>query len=61
MVSDIRICIVMEIICSDNEYLHNEICFSAPFQYPIRRLIVRPREVEKPCYLYLEQSYRSEI
>ena len=33
----------------------------APFQYPIRRLIVRPRKVSKPRDLYLELSDRSEI
>ena len=33
----------------------------APFQYPIRRLIVRSREVSKPRDLYLELSDRSEI
>ena len=33
----------------------------APFQYPIRRLIVRSREVSKPRDLYSELSDRSEI
>ena len=33
----------------------------ATFQYPIRRLIVRSREVLKPRDLYLELSDRSEI
>ena len=33
----------------------------APFQYPIRRLIVRSREVSKQRDLYLELSDRSEI
>ena len=33
----------------------------APFQYPIRRLIVRSRKVSKPRDLYLELSDRSEI
>ena len=32
-----------------------------PFQYPIRRLIVRSRKVSKPRDLYLESSDRSEI
>ena len=33
----------------------------APFQYPIRRRIVRSREVSMPRDLYLESSDRSEI
>ena len=33
----------------------------APFQYPIRRLIVRSRKVSKPRDSYLELSDRSEI
>ena len=33
----------------------------APFQYPIRRLTVRSRNVSKPRDLYLELSDRSEI
>ena len=33
----------------------------APFQHPIRRLIVRSREVSMPRNLYLEQSDRCEI
>ena len=33
----------------------------APFQYPIRRLIVRSREASKPRDLYLEFSDRPEI
>ena len=33
----------------------------APFQYPIRRLNVRYREVSKPRDLYVELSDRSEI
>ena len=33
----------------------------APFQYPIRRLIVRAREVSKPRDWYLEPPDRSEI
>ena len=33
----------------------------APFQYPIRRLIVRSRKVSKPRDFYLELSDRSEI
>ena len=33
----------------------------APFQYPIRRLIVRSREVSMPRDLYIEFSNRSEI
>ena len=32
-----------------------------PFQYPIRRLIVRSYEVSQPPDLYLELSYRSAI
>ena len=32
-----------------------------PFQYPIRRLIVRSRKVSKPPDLYLESSDRSEF
>ena len=33
----------------------------APFQYPVRRLIVRSREVSKPRDLYLKLFDRSEI
>ena len=32
------------------------VCHQGPFQYPIRRLIVRSREVSKPRDLYLELS-----
>ena len=34
------------------------VCHQGPFQYPIRRLIVRSREVSKPRDLYLELSDR---
>ena len=32
-----------------------------PFQYPIRRLIVRSREVSKPRYWYFKSTHRLEI
>ena len=39
-----------------------EMCHNwAPFQYPIRRLIVRSRKVSNPRDLYLESYDRSEI
>ena len=37
------------------------IASSGPFQYPIRRLVVRSRKVSKPRDLYLELYDRSEI
>ena len=44
-----------------NSFLIKVIATGAPFQYPIRRLIIKYREVSKPRDLYLKLLDRSEI
>ena len=59
-----RLCVAF--FCFDHSLCHsgailNSPSIRAPFQYPIRSLIVRSREVSKPRDLYLELFDCSEI
>ena len=56
-----RLISTMGFLIAIRRHLYIESGPRAPFQYPIRRLIVRSHKVSKPRYLYLELSDRSAI